>query len=97
MHNTIKLLGSDPNEIYPRKQFQKDLERYFKYGLISCCHVFKFVLSKPDEAPDMQKLALSNSRESLEEQFQFIHPSTKNDYARRIRNIVKHASDRNFI
>ncbi|XP_026467179.1 uncharacterized protein LOC113370700 [Ctenocephalides felis] len=97
LHNTIKLLGSDPNEIYPRKQFQKDLERYFKYGLISCCHVFKFVLSKPDEAPDMQKLALSNSRESLEEQFQFIHPSTKNDYARRIRNIVKHASDRNFI
>lgn len=97
LHERIRFLGSNPDKVYPQEEFRNDLERYYKFGIITSSHVLKFVLSKKDEMPDMEKISLCNDRLMLEEQFEFRHSDSKTEYVRRIRNMVRHASVRNFM
>lgn len=97
LHERIKILGSNPDKVYPQEEFRIDLKRYYSYGVIASTHVLKFLLAKKDEMSDMVKLSLSNDRSILEKQFEFKHSDSKMKYVKRIRDVVRHASIRNFI
>ncbi|XP_066601530.1 uncharacterized protein [Prorops nasuta] len=54
--NAIKLLGSNPNEIYPWNLFTQEVKKYFLHGLTFALEAIPFSLLDESEAIDLDSL-----------------------------------------
>lgn len=94
LQNTTELLGSDLNVLYPYEIFQEDLKKFGNYGLVLCSFALNFTMANTETAPDFEALGESTS---LENSIGFKDMAVKKIYEERIRDVVKHCAERNYI
>lgn len=59
LSETIKYLGSDPEELLSRENFLDQLKRYSKYGLIMSATVTTAMCMDPNDMPDFEAIDIS--------------------------------------
>lgn len=56
---SIKLLGSDPDQLYPFEQFQQQLIKFGKYGLLLAPSILKIMCADPKNVRSLDEFSES--------------------------------------
>nr|XP_022903199.1 uncharacterized protein LOC111415673 [Onthophagus taurus] len=89
---TIKQLGSDPNELYPKSVFDAHWKKYCVNGLNVALFLIRMMTTEAEEIPEYNDLSEAMN---VVEKMSF---EPKNDgYKERVRDVVMHFYDKEYI
>lgn len=89
----IKVLGSDPEKLYPFQILMDEWKKYCKYGFSIAFMLVKAMLSSSDEALDLESMNLG------EEQVKNLYPKyeKQDEYLRRMRVLANYMIKNDYL
>lgn len=94
LSSNLRMLGSDPDILYPYSKFKDHWRKYSRYGLILALLVIKNVLTESDEVELLDKIMTDGK--NMCEVFMFRIRKDK-IYKERIRDVIVHFAKNGFL
>lgn len=91
-------LGSNPEKLYPRKAFEKELVKFGKFGMLMAMFVLPIFVSTIDEIPETRGIDKNTSAdEIISKGNQFGSGKALDVYKKRIRGVFIDSVRLNYI
>lgn len=94
-HDTLsaamRRMGSDPDRLFSYADFQRDLNKFGRYGILIAPMLVQVVIADPTDIPDMDALSDEMAKTGNHEAQMFISEKTANAYNRRISDVIRDA------
>lgn len=91
LSDSIRRLGSDPEKLFPRDAFDKELKRFGNFAFLISLWMTQLMLADPDDIPDLDEFTenLDNSPTIDLELFSKKGKEKDQEYNRRINDLVE--------
>ncbi|KAL6263306.1 hypothetical protein P5V15_006104 [Pogonomyrmex californicus] len=96
LSDTIKLLGSDPEKIYPWDQFMKEVQEQFGFGVFAALEAIPLTLIDVPESFSIETVVEDNNAVDCGDLVSFSTIKTAND-RQRISDVIVHAVEKGYI
>lgn len=93
LSTTIKKLGSNPDKLYPKSVLKEDWKKFANFGLVMAFMIMVYVVDETESPPDVVEFAESQPPDFIKT----LTDKNKQDFVDRIRIIVKHLDQNDFI
>lgn len=87
--DAIRRLGSDPETLFPRDAFDKELKRFGNMVFLMGLWMMQMILADPSDIPDIDKLTEDMVNSSTIEVFKNQHKAKEQEYDRRINDLME--------
>lgn len=97
----MRRLGSDPDRIFSRADFRKELQKFGRYGLLIAPIMVQVVTADPTDIPDMdavsEQMAAEEAAGTKSEPKSFITAKTVDSFNVRISDVMRDAERYGFL
>ncbi|XP_029169220.1 uncharacterized protein LOC114939165 [Nylanderia fulva] len=96
LSNAIKLLGSDPDKIYPLNLFMQEVKEQFIFGVILALEAIPIMLLDASESFNINTVVQGNEAVDLSEAVSLSNIATANG-RQRVADVIVHAFEKGYI
>ncbi|EFN66536.1 hypothetical protein EAG_11030 [Camponotus floridanus] len=96
LNNAIKLLGSDPDKIYPWDLFMQEVKEQFIFGVLTALEAILLSLIDIPESFNINTVIQGNEAIDIGE-ISFLHPVETTSGRRRLADVIVHAFEQGYI
>lgn len=87
----VRRMGSDPERLFSYNDFQGELKKFGRYGVLIAPMLVQVVTADPTDIPDMDALSEKMANTGNHEAQSFISAKTENAYNQRISDVIRDA------
>lgn len=93
----LRRMGSDPERLFSYANFQGELRKFGRYGVLIAPMLVQVVIADPTDIPDLDAMSDERAKSGNHEAQTFISAKTENAYNQRISDVIRDAERYGFL